>query len=394
MKKLTGLLIAFIVTFTLLLNFAGLHPNQSLAAMPYTTNTDTLYRFEFSKQTGYELTECADGTMLLVAQGDEKAKAQVLRFNPANKHFTKLFSFTGSNGSNPGMKLATLTNPEIFFGTTRNGGKANKGVIYSVDITTGKQEIVYSFPLVSGVQNPVIGLQRVDDHTLLGVGQVKNNFQLFTFDANTKKVNVHSISDDKCTYSVKSLPIMIRPGDYVVLCEIKSQAKRHSTDLAFVEYNLLSNQVISVTRETFGLRPASDLVPGKDGCIYVSNYFSLMADDPKADFLFVKYDPVAHNISTRQPLLNEFTVWGPPLAADRQGNLIGAFLYGGEANGGYIIRYDPVKDEMKTVHEWASGSPGPMTSDAPLLHHSNGNYYGFSFAGGSDFEGRFFSLNP
>jgi len=354
---------------------------------------DSIPFLDFALQSGYTLNEGPDGSVLLVADGDAKNPGQIVRYDPVNGTFNTLISFTGNAGERPGRELVSLSDKQLVYGVTSTGGASGMGIIYSLNVSTGKQTILFDFSNHHTARNPAYGLRKVDDHTLIGVVEVNELHQLFTFDINSGIPMIHYISRENIT-GIDGLPVMLSTNTCAFI-KYQGAQPAWAQSVTLAEYNLQTDKVTNTTKIPFHMGVASGLLFGKDSCLYLANHFSDQYQEnyEENDFLFVKYDPRTRIVTHHATSPKDLTVFGPPTATDRQGNLIGAFLYGGPDNAGYVFRYDTQSDKIITVKMWAAGSPGVMTSSSALLDHSNGLYYGFSSSGGKNGHGCFFSLD-
>lgn len=359
---------------------------------------EPLYRFSFPKESDITLSETPGGHVLIVAAGYDE-NGQVLRYNPADDLFQQLIAFNGKNGQSPCGELAFLDDPNLVYGVTQEGGEAGKGLLYALDVNTGTQMILYDFKQSPNAAAPSKGLRRVDAHTLMGLVEIDQKTGLFTFDLRSKRPQFHPIACDSVEYTV-NLPVMLSENTCAFLLNVqvsmRVNGKKYSaTKYAYIaEYDLHAGKVTHLSIPLKQLRPMGNLVKAKDGCLYTGENFALDDEEEGLNFLFARYDPSTKKITHMVRPPNDFIAFGPPLSADREGNITGAFLYGGTDNGGYIFRYDPVTGQMQTVKDWQEGSPGVMTCSSALVHHRTGNIYGISSSGGKDYQGRFFCLDP
>lgn len=383
--------------FPFLLLFAGLITGiaqwSNASAFMEETPGGVLYRFAFPAQTELGTMEAPDHSILVVSAGDEEQPGCIVRFDPATKSFRELTKFSDSTGRKPCFRLVSDEKANKVYGTTSYGGKMDGGVIYSLDVVTGERTTLFEFADAESA-HPQSGLIRLNKDELIGISGLKEKAQLFTYNIRTHRVQLHQVTAHPGE-QIEHLPVVLDDGTIVTLTSFDEETKPYRT-FTFVEYNLRKKKVTHRTDNTFEFLPRKDaLCKGVDGAVYVANNYGLRwVDSTIPEYALIRYDPVKHQIKPFQIPPVELTVWGPPLSCDKNGNLLGAFLYGGKDNAGYVIRYELVRDSLFVVKEWKDGEPGGMTCAAGLLHHSNGLYYGFSSVGGQDQSGRFYSLDP
>lgn len=358
-------------------------------------NTNPLYRLPFSVQSGYSIIEGPDSSVIIIWKGNAALPGKILRYDPVTNLFSELSAFSENKGIFPLLNIVVRTNSNLIYGVTRSGGKNDNGILYSLDVKTLEKKTLVEFGNQFPGMDPKEGLTIVKPDMLMGLCKLNDTIRFYTYDLLSGEINLHTPALNTGELMHSNLPVAVNE-DIVVFLTKKSKESGKDFTYSFVIYNLEKRKILSSTSALFKFSPASKLLLAKNKSIYVSNYFGRRETEsyPEVDFCFARFDPQRRSLMRIQTPPDELTVWGPPLNTDRNGNLIGAFLYGGKDNGGYVFYFDVTKNAMNIVKEWSSGDPGVMTSDASLLDHSNGLYYGFSYEGGKDGEGRFFSLDP
>lgn len=385
-----------IIALLAVLSFAALRTIKSAAySVSSDSVSDTLYQLPFSKYSEFNIVEGPDSLVIIINEGDSVLPGRVIAYNPVKKTFSELMVFSGNKGTLPLLGVVSHNRKDLVYGTTAFGGKNNCGLIYSLNIQTREQKILAEFGTIAPDFHPLKGLVKIHPDLIVGLCTVNDTTNFYEYDIITGHVYIHRPVLSAGEHLEKFLPV---PFDDDKIAFIASKSSEDGMDdiVSIVEYDLTKRKVISSVQCDFAFRPASDPVVAKNGCVYVSHWFggSIFRPAPAIDYCFVRYDPKNNSIMRIQTPPDETTVWGTPLNTDKKGNLIGAFLYGGKDNGGYVFRFDVEKNALNIVKEWKDFEPGPMTSKTKLLHHSNGLFFGFSFAGGEDMEGCFFSLNP
>ncbi len=118
----------------------------------------------------------------------------IFKFNPATGKDSILFTFTGANGFQPESGILALdTKNGLFYGTTAFGGSKNQGVIYSFNVLTGQEKVVYNFYQATGFQ-PDAGLlyDSVADifYGNTSSGGAYSAGVIYSFNPNTNNYNV------------------------------------------------------------------------------------------------------------------------------------------------------------------------------------------------------------
>lgn len=89
----------------------------------------------------------------MTAYGGANDRGTLFSFNPSTDQLTVLVTFNRTNGANPYNGVLTRdTKNGLLYGTTTQGGANNYGVVFSYNITTGQENVVYSFNQSNGYQ--------------------------------------------------------------------------------------------------------------------------------------------------------------------------------------------------------------------------------------------------
>jgi uncharacterized repeat protein (TIGR03803 family) len=124
----------------------GAHKTGAIFSINPTTNAQTvLYSFPAGAQAPNGPLVLVKGVLYGTTQiGGNDHAGSVFGFNPSKKTLTTVYSFKG--GPDGGFPLSGLTqNGGYLYGTTQLGGTGQAGTLFSLDIATGAQAVLYPF---------------------------------------------------------------------------------------------------------------------------------------------------------------------------------------------------------------------------------------------------------
>ena len=152
--------------------------------------------FEFSGVNGMfpagKLSQDSSGLIYSTTGfGGEYGSGVIFSYDPMTNKDSTLFSFNDTNGLVDYGGL-TLVSNGFFYGMTTEGGKYNKGVIFSFDSKSNKDSILFTFDGSNGAltQNYLIKAKNGIFYGLTGEGGTKNYGVLFSFDP---KINSETV---------------------------------------------------------------------------------------------------------------------------------------------------------------------------------------------------------
>jgi uncharacterized repeat protein (TIGR03803 family) len=155
---------------------------------------NVLYSFKNGRDGGLPYGGIMEARGLLYATtqiGGGADNGTVVSINPATGAKTTVYTFSG--GSDGGSPLAGLTyHAGKLFGTTVNGGSGRQGTIFSIDIKSGAETTLYSFPggAAGGFS---IGRLICSNNVLYGTTEIGGSSgagTVFSFDLRTKTETV------------------------------------------------------------------------------------------------------------------------------------------------------------------------------------------------------------
>ncbi len=79
------------------------------------------------------------------AEGGKDGKGVIYKMNPDGSGFTVLYSFLKSNGHNAHGRLTLGSDGHTVYGLTKTGGGGGEGVVFGFDLTSSKYSILHTF---------------------------------------------------------------------------------------------------------------------------------------------------------------------------------------------------------------------------------------------------------
>ncbi len=246
----------------------------------------------------------SDGNLYGAASyGGKKDKGVLFQFNPVTKVYTVKVEFDGLSGSNPVGELIQTNDGEIY-GTTREGGITDEGVLFKYSPVSGNYTKLADFGGIDDGKYPEGGLTLGDDGKLYGVttsGGVNNSIDvpdgfgaLFQYDIVTQ------------TYTKK------------------------------IDFDGVTN----------GSNPNGMLVKTVDGKLFgMASSGALSGPQNPAGFgTIFQYDPASATISTKFKFNGAASGSNPngTLLLASNGNLYGLTNEGGASKMGVMFQFDPV----------------------------------------------------
>ena len=123
--------------------------------------------------------------------GGPSSFGTIFLYNPATNIDSAIFDFNGTNGASPYGGVIQASN-KLLYGVTYAGGASNNGVLFSFDLSTGKDSVLFSFNGANGA-NPWGGVMQASDGLLYGMttaGGSVGNGVLYSFNLATGKDSV------------------------------------------------------------------------------------------------------------------------------------------------------------------------------------------------------------
>jgi uncharacterized repeat protein (TIGR03803 family) len=250
----------------------------------------------------------------------------VYKVNSAG-HQTVLHSFTG--GADGGYPNAGVIRDSAgnLYGTTPNGGAANHGVVYKLDVASGQETVLYSFTGGADGSGPSAGVIRDSAGNLYGTTGYGGTGAGVVYKLDTA-------------------------GNETVL--------------------------YSFTGGADGSQPFAGVIRDADGNLYGTT----QGGGSAGQGVVYKVDP-----SGNETVLYSFTggadggfVYAGVIRSPA-GNLYGTTLFGGTAGCGVVFKVDPSGNET-VLHTFTCGADGGVP-ESGLIADSAGNLYGTASSGGN-----------
>jgi uncharacterized repeat protein (TIGR03803 family) len=300
-------------------------------------------------------------------------------------NFTLLYSFAGgsSDGADPYHSLI-LASDGNFYGTTLHGGTGNTGTIFEIS-PSGVESLLFSFTAV-----PYAGLIQGSDGNFYGTtatGGSSNRGTVFAVTPGGVQTVLYSFpagsSDPYCGL------IQGSDGNFYGT----TGAGGANDDGTVFEITPGGTKTVLHTfakTGSDGQTPYAGLIQGSDGDFYGTTYTG-----GSAGFGTVfKVAPdgtetVLYSFAGGSDGANPYA--GVVQGSD--GNFYGTTYAGGSNGLGTVFKLTPSGTET-VLYSFAGGSSDGANPEAGLIQASDGNFYGMTYRGGSSGLGTVFKLTP
>lgn len=370
----------------------------------------TLYAFGSNSTDGaipsVGLVQASDGNFYgTTEQGGANDKGTIFSVSLAGT-LTTLYNFGGSSdGATPRSGLVQLSDGRLC-GTTESGGTSGNGTVYCATVTvsantrTLTENVLHSFggaPAEGAL--PRAGLYDGSDGKLYGATQIGGANNLGTvFSLNTDGSAFATLHSFNSADGASPQVALVQGGDGSYYGTTLNGGP-HNTGVVF----RITPDGTTTTLHTFGglappngLNPAGDLLRGSDGRLYgtasaggsntVGTVFAMGTDG---------------SISTLHTFGSSPSDGANPVAglvAGGDGNFYGTTLNGGSNGYGTVYSMSP-SGSLSTLHSFGNFSGTGQDNDGfnpegRLVAGSDGNFYGTTLSGGSQFLGTIFRITP
>jgi uncharacterized repeat protein (TIGR03803 family) len=332
----------------------------------------------------------------------------VFKLDPSGKEAV-LYTFTGTNGDGASPSAGLLMDGAgNLYGTTDSGGAAGGGTVFKL-APSGKETVLYSFPGVNGGgANPSTGLIMDSAGNFYGTthsGGAAGGGSVFRLDPSGKEAMLYSfpVTNGKGAQPSDGL-IMDSAGNFY-----GTTSAGGSADLGTVfKLDPSGNETVlhSFTGSpNDGVRPVSGLLMDRAGNLYgttpsggvATSICSVSSLEAVGCGTVFKVDP-----SGNETVLYTFTgmngdgaqPFAGSLIMDSVGNLYGTTELGGSANLGTVFKLDPLGNET-VLHTFSVTDNGDGQNPvAGLVTDSAGNLFGTTLHGGALGAGTVFKVDP
>jgi uncharacterized repeat protein (TIGR03803 family) len=291
------------------------------------------------------LIQAADGTFYgTTVNGGDAASGTLFNVTPLGVTQT-FYSFTADSGggANPEEGLFQATDGD-FYGTTRNGGFYDKGIVFKIS-AAGVKTVLHSFGNGDDGANPIAAVIEASDGSFYGSTYYGGAYGEGT---------VFKISP---------------AGDQTTLYSFAGGAD--------------------------GANPAAGLIQGTDGNFYGTTYYGGGAD----------YGTVFRITPAGvETVLHAFGGGADGAYVDvglvqgSDGSLYGVTASGGTGDVGTVFKITP-EGVATVLYSFAGGEDGSNPADGAspssrLIQARDGNFYGTTFIGGANEVGTIFKISP
>ncbi|UMB60266.1 thrombospondin type 3 repeat-containing protein [Lutibacter sp. A80] len=317
----------------------------------------------------------------------------VFEFDPVTLEYFKKIDFNGSgNGKYPSGSLFQASNG-LIYGTTREGGVNDSGVIFEFDPNSETYSKLIDFNGAEKGSLPYGAVIEASNGKLYGMtvgGGIYNKGVLFEYDLKTK---IYSKLMDFDGVSKGAQP-------YGALLEISDGILYGMTERGglsgwgvIFEYNIKTNSYVKKVdfdRVSIGGLPRGNLIEGLNNKLYGMTYFG---GEYNLGIIF-EYDIVLN--SCEKKIDFNGTEKGSrsygTLVKANNGLLYGLTYEGGANNMGVLFEYNSISGSYNKKMDF-NRSMGRLMEES-LMRSSSGRLYGMTLAGGANDSGVLFEYNP
>ncbi len=321
--------------------------------------------------------------------GNSSANGTVFAVNPATGAERIVYNFAGTpDGSEPFAGL--LYHDGLFYGTTDAGGTAGAGTVFSLDPKTGAETVLYSFAGGSDASYPFAGLIFLGGllYGTTGEGGTANKGTVFSVNPLTGAETVLHNFTGAPDGSVPSAGLLYHRG---LLYGTTTFGGAAGAGTVF-----WINPVTTAETVLYSFKNVPDAGFPNGGLIYQDGQFygtTSSGGGANDGGTIFRVNPV----TGAEHVLHRFAGMpdgSQPMATltPRDGLLYGTTSSGGASNAGTVFAIDPANGVEKTLHSFhPTGKGGALPLD-PLIVE-NGTLYGTT-SQGSHGCGSVFALTP
>lgn len=372
MKKISVCAVAFFI-FCTVVSYAQITGMTSQGGannkgVIYTMNNDgTGYTVvhSFNTSGGYnpvsgKLVKANNGMLYgLNKLGGASNLGTIFKFDQLTNTYTKVFTFNGTNGGNPYGSFLLASNG-LLYATTETGGTNNVGTLFSFDVTTNTQTVVFNFSASSG-KNPQCTLVQDANGKIFGTttqGGTDDRGVLFRFNPVNGTYSVLS-SNFGTTFNTPHGALLIdKDGLINGVCDNHDQV---DPVLTLYTYNIASaiyTPLYSTTDvASIGFTTLTENT-NRTAYYYLRAYFTTN------NFEYYNYNITSRQVVSGSPVFN-YTFTSPE--GPGSGGIVkgdGDVFYGGGAGGanglGIIYKFDISSGSVvfEKLHDFTGGADG------------------------------------
>ncbi len=400
-------------------------------------------KIDFSTTNGRtpngSLTEAVDGKLYGLTQyGGGGSSGVLFQYDPVTNVYTKKVEFmVAGTGKYPRGSLVEAQNGKLY-GTTKNGGVNNKGVVFEYDPLTGIYTETFDITVAGGVmENSMVAASDGKLYGMTAGGGTNSKGVIFQYDPSTQtwvttfnfdgaahgsepRSSLMQASDGKLygmTYSggindlgtffqydpvtasvTKLVDYDMSVGKYpegtlmqASNGKLYGMVKYGGNGYGSIfEYGIATTSYItklSFGESKEGSQPNGSLIKASDGKLYGT----MQMGGSAALGVIFQYDPATHSYTKKIDFLGSSNGKVPKssLMQASDGMLYGMTSTGGTGNGGVLYQYDPTTNTY-VVKVNFTGAANGATPQSALIQATDGYLYGLTFDGGANSYGTLF----
>lgn len=306
-----------------------------------------------------------------------------------------LHKFEGNSGAFPLFVTLCDGGGSKLYGTCNQGGKYNRGVIFSFDTASGIYKKIIDFDGSSLGSFPRGSLIRASNGLMYGLctqGGTKNYGTIYCFNpAGNTCIKIHDFDTTASGGIIPSGKLL--QANNGMLYGLTYQGGKLNEGVLY-EFNLQNNTYTNLFEfdgSKNGRHPLGSLMQAKNGLLYgtcyqggIYNFGLLFQFDPGNDSLEIK----AHFSGPG----NGSNPYNSLLETD-SGTLLGMNFLGGSSNAGTVYRYSYINDSLYKIAD-LNGSGNGRNPYGGFSRGPSGRYYAMTFAGGTANAGVILEYNP
>jgi uncharacterized repeat protein (TIGR03803 family) len=336
--------------------------------------------------------------------GGAKDSGIIFNYNVITSTETNLYSFGSStDGRYPYGSFIRATNG-LLYGTTNEGGAygnnyGNGGIILSYNTTTNTETDIHDFGNGKDAIRPGYGhLLQASNGLLYGLsewGGLNDEGTLYSYNISTGKDTVLYNFNTGSIFGYEPTESLIQVNDSLLL-GTTPYGGVNSVGIIF-SYNILTgtlSDLYDFGNSTDGAYPSS-LILGSDGLIYGVTTAGGTYGGSYGYGVIFSYDistgkeTVLHNFSGGTT--DGFNAQAPPMQAT-DSLIYGTTASGGVNNSGIIFSYNIATGTETDLHDFGTGTDG-KTPHGTLFQASDGLFYGMTMFGGTNNVGIIYNFN-
>ena len=338
----------------------------------------TLYAFQQLTGSSGAFVVARDGTLYgNGGLGGASGYGSVFRFDPRSKVFTTLYNFKG--GADAAYPVANMVlSGNIIYGATQFGGASGDGTLYTLNIKTGAETVLYSFSGQDGAAPywaPAMG----PDGALYGTtsgGGTHGRGTVFKFDRHTGAERV--IFDFNGTDGSSPMGLTIADSHHIYGTTTQGGANGAGTLYVLNPSTGAQKTLYDFQGGNLG-DPVFPVILGQNGLIFGTVFYN--------DFEF----NTATNTMTALNSYGDGQIPTGVLAPDQFGNLYGT-THNSSNKSGLVFALNSATGTTTIVHDFDHHLRGQ--SPGGVIFGRDGRLYGATYFGGTYGFGTIFAIAP